>query len=278
VFLDVFERASAAAGERGGQEVAKELLSKALDKNKANQLLERISGKLAAGPFDFLHDVDPAQLVNILMPEHPQTVALVLAHLPPLQASQVIAGLPPSVQADIAQRVAMMNPTTPDVVREVETQLKRKMSSVTTTRHTKVGGIPYLVSVLNNVDQATEKTILETLEEQNPELAEEVRKNLFTFEDIARLTQRDMITLWRHLDMKQVALGLKGASDEIKQKFLGAQSSRNQATLNEEIELLGPTRLAQVYEAQDEIVNVIRRLMQTEDIIVSRGGAEELVY
>lgn len=277
VFLEVYDRLRSAPGDtKGGEAYAKELLGKALDKKQAGTLLEKISGKLHAGPFDFLNEVDAVQIVNTIQSEHPQTVSLILAHLPPQHAAMVLSGLPAGEQPDLVRRLATMNPTTPDVVREVESHLKRKLSSVGATRQTRVGGIPYLVNILNSMETAAEKSILETLEEESPELAEEIRKNLFTFEDIVRLTDKDMQRVWRELpDQRMVALSLRGSTEEARQKFLSNTSTRNRTALTEEIELLGPTRVSAVDEAQGQIITIIRRLEQAQEIEISRGGAGE---
>lgn len=279
VFLEVYDRVRSAPGEKGGQEYAKELLGKALDKKRAGTLLEKISGKLTAGPFDFLNEVDAVQIVNTIQSEHPQTVSLILAHLPPQHAAMVLSGLPADEQPDLVRRLATMNPTTPDVVREVESHLKRKLSSVGAARQTRVGGIPYLVTILNSMETAAEKSILETLEEESPELAEEIRKNLFTFEDIVRLTDKDMQRVWRELpDQRMVAVALRGSTEEVRQKFLSNTSTRNRTALTEEVELLGPMRVSAVDEAQGQIITIIRRLEQAQEIEISRGAAgEEMV-
>lgn len=274
IFFETYEQSSAEAAGLGGEAVAKEMLTRAFGEQKAQRFLKSAQAKVAEGPFSFLVDVDPSTVVNMLMPEHPQTVALVLSHLPPTKTAEVLSGLPPSIQADIAERIGFMHPTQPEVVKEVETQLKQKLGKIAPVPMTRAGGIPHLVRILNNLDEATERTILETLEEQNPELAEEVRKNLFVFEDIGRLTPHDMTILWRYLNQRQVALALKGASPELKEKFLTAQSSRNRDALLDEMDQLGPVPVGQVYEAQDEIINVIRRLQQTEDIVIPRGSEE----
>jgi flagellar motor switch protein FliG len=261
----------------GGLEFAQELLTRTLGPQRASELIARLSTRIKAAPFDFLSDMDPMQIVSFLQSEHPQTIALVISYLQPEQAATVLSGLHPDLQSEVAMRVALMDRTAPDVVKEVERLLRKKVSSVSTQGYQTVGGVKHIVSVLNNIDLTTQKAIMDALDETRPELADELKKNMFTFEDIVRIGDRDMPRIVRELDARDLALALRGASEEVRAKFFRGMSSRAAAQLKEDMEILGPQRLSAVEDAQQKIVAVIRRLEQAEEITISRGGKDEFV-
>ncbi len=261
----------------GGLEFAQELLTRTLGPQRASELIARLSTRIKAAPFDFLSDMDPMQIVSFLQSEHPQTIALVLSYLQPEQAATVLSGLHPDLQSEVAMRVALMDRTAPDVVKEVERLLRKKVSSVSTQGYQTVGGVKHIVNVLNNIDLTTQKAIMDALDETRPELADELKKNMFTFEDIVRIGDRDMPRIVRELDARDLALALRGASEEVRNKFFRGMSSRAAAQLKEDMEILGPQRLSAVEDAQQKIVAVIRRLEQAEEITISRGGKDEFV-
>ena len=278
VVKEFYEYASAKTFiSKGGIEYAKELLVKALGPEKALEIINKLTATLQVRPFDFLKKTDPSQLLNTLQSEHPQTIALILAYLDPQQAAMIISSLPENMQSDVAKRIALMDRTSPDVIKEVEKILEKKMSSFVSQDYTKIGGVDSIVELLNNVDRGTSKRIMETLEEDNPELAEEIKKQMFVFEDILLLDDRSVQLVLREVDMHDVALALKGVADEVKEKILNNLSKRGRGMLEEEIEFLGPVRVKDVEEAQQKLVAIMRRLEESGEIIISRGGGEELI-
>lgn len=261
----------------GGIESAKRFLEGAYGPDKASNIISKVVQALQVLPFDFAKKADPTQLLSYLQEEHPQTIALILSHLSPKQAAAVLSGLPQESRAEVARRIAIMDRTPPEVVREIERVLERKLSSVVSQSFTAVGGVKSLVEVLNFVDRSTEKTILESLSENNPELADEVKKLMFVFEDITLLDDAAIQKVLREVDTKELALALKSVSDEVQNRIYKNMSERGAAMLKEEMEFMGPVRLKAVEEAQSKIVGVIRRLEENGEIIVARGGAEEVI-
>jgi flagellar motor switch protein FliG len=263
--------------ETGGLEYAQVLITRTFGPERGQQLIDRIAQKVKKGPFDFLREIDPSQLVSFLAPEHPQTVALVLSHLRPDQAAMVLTALTPEMQADIATRIATMDRTAPEVVKEVDRLLKQKLSNIGATNTSLVGGVKHLVSVLNAADTASQKAIVEVLDENQPELAEEIKKNMFVFEDINSLSDRDLQRLCRELDSKELALALRGASDNLRDRIIAkGMSSRAGQALRDDMEIMGPQRVSAIEDAQQKIVSVVRRLEQAEEIVISRGGTDDL--
>ncbi len=262
---------------QGGIEYARELLEKALGAQKAAEIIGRLTASLQVRPFDFVRKADPGQLLNFIQGEHPQTIALILAYLDPEKAAAVLSALPPERQVDVARRLAVMDRTSPEVLKEVERVLERKLSSVLTQDYTSAGGVKSLVEILNRADRATEKTILEALEVQDPELAEEVKKLMFVFEDIVHLDDRAVQLVLREVDSHDLALALKGAGEEVMAKIERNMSKRAAQILKEDIEYMGPVRLRDVEEAQQRIVAVIRRLEEQGQIVIARGGREEII-
>lgn len=262
---------------RGGVDYAREVLEQALGPDQADKVIERIINAVEERPFSFVRRNDPAEIVGFLQGEHPQTIALVLAHLPVDKAAGVMAHLPPDVRPEVAMRIATMNRSSPEVVREVERVLRRKISPTMIEDNKVVGGVSALVEIINHSDRTTERTIFETLEQQFPELADEIKKQLFVFEDIVKLDDRAIQQILREVDSKELALALKGASDEVKQKIFRNMSERAGTMLREDMEFMGPVRLRNVEEAQTKVVAVIRRLEEAGVIEISRGNEDAFV-
>jgi flagellar motor switch protein FliG len=260
---------------KGGLNYAKEMLEESLGRDKAREIVERLTLTTMELPFEFLRAADPRQVLTFLQDEHPQTIALVMAHILPDQAALVMSGLPEQIQGEVARRIAQMDRTSPEVIRQVESVLERKSSTLLQpTESSNAGGIQPLVEILNRSDRTTEKLILENLARTDPELADEVRNRMFVFEDIVSLEDRSVQLVLREIDSKELAIALKGVREDVRDKVLKNMSERAAAALKDEIELLGPTRLKQVEEAQGNIVKAIRRLEEAGQIIVSRGGEE----
>ncbi|MCU0306372.1 MAG: flagellar motor switch protein FliG [Thermoleophilia bacterium] len=278
VLQEFYETASAQQFiSEGGLEYARSVLERALGSSKAEEVMARLSGSIRVSPFEFLRRTDAAQIVNVVANEHPQTVALILAYLPPQLAAQVMSAFPPEQQSEVAMRLAVMDRTAPEVIREIERVLEKRLSSVLNQDFTSAGGIKALVDVLNSVDRSTERRILESLDEQNPELAEEVRNLMFLFEDIVTLDDRSVQLVLREVDNRQLALALKRSDDDVKEKIFHNMSERAEANVREELEYMGPVRNRQIEEAQQAIVSIIRKLEEAGQIVISRGGEDELV-
>ena len=258
---------------QGGLELAEEMLVKTLGPEKAKDVLSRLSTSLSQTPFSFLRRVDARLLLTYLQDEHPQTISLVLAHMSADQAAVVLSGLPEDMQADVAHRLAVMDRTSPEIVRQVEGHLERRLANlVQSSDYSTVGGLGPLVGIINSSERSTERLILEGLEQRDPELAEEVRAHMFMFEDIVNLDDRAVQAILRQADTKALALALQGVSPEVRDKITRNMSERAGAGLVEEIEVMGPVRLKQVEEAQAVVIRLIRTLEESGDIIVSRGG------
>ena len=261
----------------GGIGYAKELLEKALGEEKAKDVIGKLTASLQVRPFEFIRKTDPSQLLNFIQDEHPQTIALILSYLPASQASLVVSSLPPEKQADVARRIAQMDRTSPDVIKQVEKVLERKLSSLVNQDYTIVGGVDAIVSILNSVDRGTEKHIMETLEVEEPELADEIRKKMFVFEDILSLDDRAIQRVLRDVDNSDLALALKGATEEVQNVILNNLSKRLAVMIKEDMEYMGPVRMKDVEEAQQKIVNSIRKLEDSAEIVLARGGGDEII-
>lgn len=263
----------------GGFEYAEELLRLALGEDKATELIDRLSATSPTVPFGFLRHLNVQQLVNFLGNEHPQTIALLLSFLQAEKAAQVLSTLDPELSADVAQRIALMDRANPDIVSEVEAVLRRKLSAVLQpARETQtVGGLDVLVNLLKKSSRMTEKTIIEALEDNEPELAEQVKKRMFVFENIAMLDDRAIQRVLREIEVKDLSLALKATPENVKEAILRNMSVRASAMLREDMDATGAVRLRQVEEAQSRVVEVIRRLDDAEEIVISRGGDDELV-
>ena len=263
--------------ENGGIDYARDVLERALGTQKAIDIVNRLTSSLQVRPFDFIRRTDPSHLLNFIQGEHPQTIALILAYLDPQKGAHILSGLNHQVQADVARRIAQMDRTSPDVLREVERVLERKLSTLASEDFTSAGGIDAIVEVLNNVDRGTEKIIIEALEEEDPELAEEIKKRMFVFEDIVLLDDRSIQKVLREVDTQDLAKALKGVDAEVQEKIYRNMSKRAASLLREDMDFMGPIRLRDVEESQQKIVNIIRKLEDAGDIIVARAGEEELV-
>ena len=262
----------------GGLDYAKELLSKALGPQRAGEILNKVAEASQLNrPFAIARKADAQQILNIINYEHPQTIALILCYLQVEKAAQIIAELPEEIQSEVALRIATMNTTSPDVIREIEKVLDDKLSTIVKTETTVLGGIDTLVGILNQVDRTTEKNITESLQEQDYELAEKIKSCMFVFEDILTLDDVAIQRILRDVETKELALALKGASEEVANVIYKNQSKRAAASLKEDIEYLGPVRLTDVEKAQQQIVAIIRRLEDAQEIIISRGGEDALI-
>ena len=261
----------------GGLDYAREVLEKALGPEKAVSIINRLTSSLQIRPFDFARKTDPSQLLNFIQNEHPQTISLIMAYLTPEQSAAIISNLPADRQVEVSKRIALMDRTSPDVLKDVERVLERKLSSLATQDFTTAGGVDAIVEMLNRVDRTTERTIIENLEVQNPELAEEIKRKMFVFEDIVMLDDRSLQMVLREIDQKDLALALKASSGEVGEKIYKNMSKRASEMLREEIEYMGPVRIRDVEESQQKIVNVIRRLEESGEIIVSRGKGDEVI-
>lgn len=261
----------------GGIDYARELLEKSLGSQKAVDIINRLTSSLKTRPFDFVRRTDPAHLLNFIQQEHPQTIALILAYLEPLKASQILGQLPQEKQSDVAKRIATMDRTSPEILREVERVLEKKLSSLSSEDYTSAGGVPSIVDILNLVDRTTEKTIIESLEEDDPELAEEIKKRMFVFEDIIMLDDRAVQRVMREVDTAELAKALKAVDPEVQDKIYRNMSKRAASLLKEDMDFMGPTRRKDVEEAQQKIVSVIRKLEEQGEVVIARSGEEDVL-
>ena len=262
----------------GGMDYAQNLLSKALGSQRAKEIMDKVTEATQQyRPFSIARKADSSQLLNVILYEQPQTIALILSYLQPEKAAQVMAELDEEVQSEVAYRIATMSNTSPMVIKEIEKVLESKLSSVVRTEMTQIGGVDTLVGILNQVDRTTEKNITEGLERENAELADKVKSSMFVFEDIITLDDVSIQRILREVEAKELALALKGCSDDVAQVIYRNQSKRAAASLKEDMEFLGPVRLMDVEKAQQKIVSVIRRLDETGEIIISRGGEDAII-
>lgn len=261
----------------GGIGYAKELLENALGAEKAQEVISKLTASLQVKPFEFVRKADASQLLNFIQDEHPQTVALILSYLSPTQASLIISALPPENQAEVTKRIAMMDRTSPEIIKEVEKVLESKLSSMVNQDYTIIGGVDAVVEILNTVDRGTEKHIMETLEIEEPELADEIRKKMFVFEDILLLDDRAIQQVMRQVDNNDLAIALKGANDQVQEAIFRNVSKRLAVMIKEDMEFMGPVRMKDVEESQQKIVNIIRKLEDSGEIVISRGGGDEIV-
>jgi len=262
---------------RGGVEYARDILERALGPERAQNLLGRVTASLQVRPFDFMRHTDPQQVLGFIQGEHPQTIALIMSYLEPPQAALIISGLPAVMQAEVAKRIARMDRITPEILREVERVLERKLSTVMGQDFTLAGGVDAVVAIINSADRATERNIMEYLEENDPELAEEIKKRLFVFEDILRLDDRSLQRVLREVELKELGLALKGATDELRNKFFKNMSKRAAEMLKEDMDFMGPVRVKDVEESQQKIVNAVRSLEEAGEIVIATGGEDELL-
>mgnify|MGYP001112838614 FL=1 len=261
----------------GGIGYAKDLLEKALGSEKAMDVIGKLTASLQVKPFEFVRKADAAQLINFIQDEHPQTIALILSYLAPQQAAMVVSGLTPEKQADVARRIAVMDRTSPDVIKEVEKVLESKLASIVNQDYMVIGGVDAVVEILNTVDRGTERHIMETLEAESPELAEEIRKKMFVFEDILLLDDRAIQRVLRDVENSDIAMALKSANEEVQNAIFNNVSKRLVVMIKEDMEFMGPVRMKDVEEAQQKIVGIIRKLEDAGEIVISRGGGDEIV-
>lgn len=261
----------------GGIGYAKDLLEKALGSEKAMDVIGKLTASLQVKPFEFVRKTDATQLINFIQDEHPQTIALILSYLSPSQAALVMSALPPERQADVARRIAVMDRTSPDIIKEVEKVLESKLASLVNQDYTIIGGVDAVVEILNTVDRGTERHIMETLEVEVPELAEEIRKKMFVFEDILLLDDRAIQRVLRDVENNDLTMAMKSTKDEVKEAIFNNMSKRLAVMIKEDMDFMGPVRMKDVEEAQQKIVNVIRKLEDAGEIVISRGGGDEIV-
>ncbi len=261
----------------GGIGYAKDLLQKALGEDKAREVLGKLTASLQVRPFEFIRKTEASQLLNFIQDEHPQTIALILSYLSPQQAAGIIGSLTPDKQTDVAKRIALMDRTSPDIIKEVENVLEQKLASLVSQDYTIVGGVDSVVEVLNTVDRGTEKHIMENLEIEEPELADEIRKKMFVFEDILLLDDRSIQRVLRDVENSELAVALKNVNDDVQEVIFNNMSSRLAEMIKEDMEYMGPVRVKDVEEAQQKIVNVIRKLEDSGEIVISRGGGDEII-
>ncbi|WZL74839.1 flagellar motor switch protein FliG [Clostridiaceae bacterium 35-E11] len=261
----------------GGINYAKDVLEKALGSQKAFEIVNKLTASLQVRPFDFVRKAEASQLLNFIQNEHPQTIALILSYLSAQQAGQILSALPQAKQAEVAKRIATMDRTSPEIIKEVESVLESKLSSMVTQDYTSAGGIQTIVDLLNSVDRGTEKYIMETLEVEDVELVEEIKKRMFVFEDIVTLDSTSIQRFIRDVDNNELAVALKGATEEVQEIIFNNMSKRMAEMIKEDMEFMGPVRLRDVEEAQQKIVNIIRKLEEAGEIIISRGGGDEII-
>lgn len=263
---------------QGGVNFAEEVLIATMGQDKAHEVMQRLTASLVEMPFEFLRRVDAKLILSYLQDEHPQTITLVLAHMQPDAAAIILSGLAPEIQAEVAHRLAIMDRTSPEIVKQVEAHLERRLSTlVQASDYSNVGGLMSLVDVINQSDRTTERLILEGLEKRDLELAEEVRAHMFMFEDIVGLDDRAIQVVLRKVDSKDLAVALKGVRDDVREKITRNMSERAALALADEISILGPVRLKQVEEAQAVVIRHIRMLEEAGEIVVSRSGSDEFV-
>ncbi|MDE7258212.1 MAG: flagellar motor switch protein FliG [Lachnospiraceae bacterium] len=261
----------------GGINYAKEVLEKSFGADKAMDVIGKLTASLQVKPFEFVRKTDATQLLNFIQDEHPQTIALILSYLSASQSALILSALPPDRQADVAKRIAVMDRTSPDVIKEVEKVLESKVASLVNQDYTVIGGVDAVVEILNTVDRGTEKHIMETLEIEEPELADEIRKKMFVFEDILLLDDRAIQRVLRDVDNGDLAIALKGSNEEVQTAIFNNMSKRLSAMIKEDMEFMGPVRMKDVEEAQQKIVNIIRKLEDSAEIVISRGGGDEII-
>jgi len=262
---------------QGGVKAAQALLEKALGSERAAETIQRLTSSFRVKPFDIARSADPAQLYNLIQNEHPQTIALIMGYLQSDNAASILKQFPQETQVEVVKRLATMDRTSPDTIKEVESILEKKLSLVIDEGVAKVGGVDPVVSILNLVERSTEKQIIEQLEIENPDLAEEIKRRMFVFEDVILIDDRGIQRIIREVDMKDLALALKGGGEDVKNKFVRNMSKRAGQMLLDDMEFLGPVRIRDVEDAQQKIVNVIRKLEDAGEIIITRGGGEETI-
>ncbi len=262
----------------GNLSYAKELLMNSLEPGVAERVLGQIQTQVQKTPFSFLQRAESENLLTFIQDEHPQTIALILCHLSHHKASEILVGLPMQKQLEVIKRIANMEQTNPEVIREVEQGLESRLSSMLMQATEKAGGVPTVAEILNLADRATEKGIMEGLEADDPDLVEEIRRLMFVFEDIKLVNDKGIQAVLKEVENDELALALKTASDELKQKIFGNMSERAASLIKEDMEFMGPVRVSDVEQAQQRIVDIVRRLEEAGDVIIEgRGGESEML-
>ncbi|MFN0011072.1 MAG: flagellar motor switch protein FliG [Phycisphaerales bacterium] len=262
----------------GGLEYAKVLLKESLDPKTAEKVLSQIQTQVQKTPFSFLQKAESENVLTFIQEEHPQTIALIVCHLPHHKAAEILGGLPMQKQIEVIKRVANMEQTNPEVIREVEKGLESRLSSMLMQSMEKAGGVPTVAEILNLADRSTEKSIMEGLEAEDPDLVEQIRRLMFVFEDIRLIDQKGIQTMLKEVENDELALGLKTASEELKEKIFSNMSERAAALIREDMQYMGPVRVSDVEAAQQRIVDIVRRLEDAGEIIISgRGGESEML-
>ena len=261
----------------GGIAYAKDLLEASLGPEKARDVISKLTVSLQVRPFEFIRKTDPSQLLNFIQDEHPQTIALILAYMPVQQAAQVISSLPSEKQADVAKRIAQMDRTSPDVIQEVERVLEKKLENLANQDYTIVGGVDSIVDILNSVDRTTNKRIMDDLEVENVELADEIKKKMFLFEDIVKLDDKSLQRVLREVDNNSIPLARKGVKVDVQEAIFRNLSSRLADMIREDMEFMGPVRIKDVEEVQQSIVDKVRELEERGEIVIARAGGDEVI-
>jgi flagellar motor switch protein FliG len=262
----------------GGLEYAKSLLKKSLSEEDAKRVIHQVTQQVQTTPFSFLQKAESENLLTFIQDEHPQTIALILAHLPPQKASEILVGLPSQKQVEVVKRIANMEQTNPEVIKEVERGLEHRLSDIVSQTFEKAGGVDTVAEILNLADRSTEKGIMEGLEAEDPDLVEQIRRLMFVFEDILLVNDKGIQSVLKEVDNEELALALKTASEELRQKIFKNMSERAAQLIQEDMQYMGPVRISDVEAAQQKIVDVVRRLEDAGEIIIAgRGGEKEMV-
>lgn len=261
----------------GGIDYARNILDKVMGPIEAAKLIEKITQSLRTRVFDFIKKADPKHLLSFIQNEHPQTIALILSYVKPDQAAFILANLPREIQIDVAERISNMDRTSPEVIKEVERTLENKFSSIVNLDLAEIGGIKHMAELLNSVDRATEKYILEEMAKKDPKLSEEIRKRMFVFEDIVMLDSVSIQRFLRDVDIRDLVIALKGANEEVANTIYSNMSKRMGETIQEELQYMRGVRLRDVEEAQQRIVGIIRKLEEAGEIYISRGRKDEII-
>ncbi len=261
--------------ESGGLAYARKLLERTLPRNEAQRIIAGIEHQLYKQPFSFLQKTETENLLTFIQDEHPQTIALVLSHLPTSKASDILVGLSNEKQIEVVTRIANMDQTSPEVIKEVERGLENRLSGVMSERFQRAGGVQAVAEILNLAGRGTEKVIFEGLEQENPDLVDEIRRLMFVFEDILRINDRGIQSVLKEVDNEELALALRTASDDLKDKILGNMSQRAAELIKEEMEFMGPVRVSDVEQAQQKIVDIVRRLEDAGEIIIAGKGSDK---
>ncbi len=262
----------------GNLDYAKAILTNSLDAKSAERMLGQIQTQVQKTPFSFLQRAESENLLTFIQDEHPQTIALIICHLAHHKAAEILVGLPMQKQVEVIRRIANMEQTNPEVIREVERGLESRLSSMLVQSMEKAGGVPTVSEILNLADRATEKAILEGLEAEDPDLVEQIRRLMFVFEDIRLVNDKGIQAVLKEVDNGELALALKTASDELKTKIFANMSERAAALIGEDMQYMGPVKVSDVEAAQQRVVDTVRRLEEAGEVVIQgRGGDSEVL-